>query len=122
MAIEKLNMNWKNKGETGAIPINATNLNKMTNKTDEIITSINTEMIKGLRVDTTALRGQANKINATIPSGYRFLCWLAPASYGAVLAAEIEEAFIASTNLWLVTGEKGITYTFHCPYLVIKQS
>lgn len=41
MAIEKLNMNWKNKGETGAIPINATNLNKMTNKTDELVTGVN---------------------------------------------------------------------------------
>lgn len=41
MAIEKLNMNWKNKGETGAIPINATNLNKMSNKTDELVTGVN---------------------------------------------------------------------------------
>ena len=37
MALDKLNMEFKNKGETGAIPINSTNLNKITKKIDEII-------------------------------------------------------------------------------------
>lgn len=40
MALDNLNMDFKPKGEPGSIPINSTNLNKITTKIDAIINSL----------------------------------------------------------------------------------
>ena len=78
------------------------------------------ELIKTGYILVQAQRGQATPINASIPDGYDFLCWLQPASYGAVVSANIENPLSSSINLWVASGEENVNYNFRCSYLVIK--
>lgn len=91
MAIEKLNMNWKNKGETGAIPINATNLNKMSNKTDELVTGIN-----GLQNDSGL-----KTIGSPIISEYRKIgnvCMFRTSYYSSLTIAAYSDTTIGTLS------------------------
>ncbi len=78
------------------------------------------ELIKIGYILVQAKRGQGNPINASIPDGYDFLCWLQVASQGAVLTAYIENPLSSSSNIWLTSGEENVNYNFNCSYLVIK--
>lgn len=78
------------------------------------------ELIRTGYILVQAKRGQANPINASIPDGYDFLCWLQVASQGSVLTAYTDNTLSPSANIWLTSGETNVNYTFKCTYLVIK--
>lgn len=96
----------------GSSTTDAPSINAVNNKFNELI--------KTGYISKQAKRGQGNPINASIPDGYDFLCWLQVASQGAVLTAYIENPLSSSSNIWLTSGEENVNYNFNCSYLVTK--
>lgn len=96
----------------GSSTTDAPSINAVNNKFNELI--------RTGYILVQAKRGQANPINASIPDGYDFLCWLQVASQGSVLTAYTDNTLSPSANIWLTSGETNVDYTFKCTYLVIK--
>lgn len=59
-------------------------------------------------------------VTASVPSGYKFLCWLQPASYGSIKAAYMEIYNNQTSNIWVVNADSDLRHSFHCPYLCIR--
>lgn len=59
-------------------------------------------------------------VTADVPTGYKFLCWLQPASYGTVKGAYMEIYDHQTTNIWVVDSDSNLRHSFHCPYLCIR--
>ena len=79
-------------------------------------------IVKIVHVDVTGVPSASPtyspvSILATVDAGYKFLCWLQPATTGWVGSCYIEHPWKANTNIWNAYGVGGIVT---CTYLLIK--
>ena len=57
-------------------------------------------LVKRASVDANTTYQGETSVSANVPTGYTFLCWLNPSSYGSVNSAYMENYWQQSTKIW----------------------
>lgn len=115
-------INFENLPSTNT-PLSAENLNQMQDNIEDYVDSEISNSVSGIikraSVDASSSYQGFTQVSAVVPSGYIFLCWLTPSSYGSVNSAYMENYWQQTTNLWQTTNNTN-TASFHCGYLMVK--